>query len=216
MKLEIPDHDRTLLATWLGGDDQPIDKVLAFLESARPVLQPDHLVRQMATATGIDEAVAKDLLLTFFRLARTVSQLSSEERNETKATILRHVMDDAVDSERGQKFEKRVERILQAKSIEITGKAHSVYLDHANTFYAARTLSELRPVFSDDGLEPTAAVLVHQLKLVYHAGPEMELNEIFIAVDRNDLEGIKSVIERAIAKHEKLEALTSKLELPLL
>jgi len=57
---------------------------------------------------------------------------------------------------------------------------------------------------------------VHHLKLVYHEGPEADRKELFIAMDKEDLTALRNVLDRAIAKHEKLVTLVKKLDLPLL
>lgn len=216
MKLEIPEPDRELLAKWLVKGEGPIDKVLDVLEAAEPTLRVRDLAKRVADEAGIEADAADDLVTVFQNLALTVSRFDEEERSSVPTIIFHSIVGEVADIEQRELFEKRVRKILGAKSVEITAKAMGVLLDHPNTFCTARTLSEIRPVFREDGMEPQAAVIVHQLKIVYHAGPERERGEIFIALDGDNLQTMKSVLDRALRKHERLKALTEKLELPVL
>jgi hypothetical protein len=216
MKLEIPELDRELLAKWLVRGEGPIDQVLAVLEAAEPTLRPRDLAKRLADEAGLDADTANDLMAVFQSLALTVSRFDEEEKPSAAAIIFHSIVGDVADAEKREAFQNRVARILGAKAVEITGKALGVLLDHPNTFCTARTLSEIRPVFREDGLEPQAAVIVHQLKIVYHVGPERERGEIFIALDGDHLQTMKAVLDRAIRKHEHLKQLSAKLELPVL
>jgi hypothetical protein len=74
----------------------------------------------------------------------------------------------------------------------------------------------MRPVFADTDLSPKAVVVVHQLKIEVHSNAGGHPDSHFFALDRNDLLTLRSVIDRALAKHEALRALADGLELPVL
>ena len=189
--------------------------MLGCLEAAEPALQPNVLVDCVADKTPVKGETADDLLHAFFNLARTVYRYAPEEKKDVCPAVFHAVMGDVADSAKRDRFLARVDRVLQARSVQITGKALGV-LDDANVFCTSRTLSELRPVFNEDTLEPQAAVILHQLKLTYHSGPRGVREEIFVAMDRAQLEELKRVVERALSKHQKLVELAQKLESPLL
>lgn len=216
MKLDIPELDRELLAKWVVKGEGPIEKVLDVLEGAEPTLRVRDLAKRVSDEAGIEADEANDLVAVFQSLALTLSRMDDEDKKSAPTSIFHSIVGDVADVEKREVFEKRVGRILGAKSVEITAKALGVLWDHPNTFCTARTLSEIRPVFREEGMEPQAAVIVHQLKIVYHAGPERERGEIFIALDGDHLQKMKSVLDRAVKKHEQLKAMSAKLELPVL
>lgn len=212
MDLEIPEEDRAVLADWLGSTDDRLDKVLSVIEGAKPTLRRSQLVDHIAHETSLDADAIGPLVDTLINVIHTVAAFSDDDRAQAVAIVGRAIGGDDADRTR---IDKRLDRILQSKALEITGKAYGVLSDNPNLFCSARTLSELRPVF-DRGLDARAAVIVHQLKLVYHTGPSSERSDLFLALDRSDLDYLKTIIDRAIEKHDKLEAMTKTLNLPLL
>jgi hypothetical protein len=217
MRLDIPPEDREILRRWFSPKDESAEKVIAALEKAKPALTPTALAHHVARETGVEADAAVDLLFTLCNLAQTVEGFEAAERPNTSEMLFRSIFDDGKDAPERSQFNERVKRILDCKSIQITSKALGVLTSNPNTFCAARTLSELRPVFGETDLDPEAALIVHQLKLEYHVGPgRNERREIFIAMDRADVEKLMAVLKRAIEKDDKLRGVVGKLDLPLL
>ena len=215
MFLEIPEQEREVLAEWIGADDERFDRVLAAIESAKATLRPSELTEQVAKATDMARETIEGLVDTLISMVLTVSSFTDEDRDLAVEVLARAIRGEGAHAD-AERFTHRLERILQSKVLEITGKAFGVLNDNQNVFCSARTLSEIRPVFVDRGLDPQAAVIVHQMKLVYHTGPRGERSEIFMAFDRGDLDTLKEAIDRAIAKHDKLAAMVAKLGITLL
>lgn len=216
MKLNVPEPERVLLTRWLTTNDEPTDAVLDALDAATATLRPSALVQKVADVTKVPLDKADELLFALYNLSRTVARLSEEEKADASAILFRSIVGDVAGADARQLFERRVARVLACKSVQITGKALLVLHDNPNTFCAARTLSELRPVFGEDGLVPQAAVVLHQLKLVYHTGPKRKRSEIFISMDRTAIQQLQQVLRRALEKDEKLSEATSKLGVQLL
>jgi hypothetical protein len=218
MILEIPEEEREILSEWIGADDDRLDRVLAAVEEAKPTLRRQELTEQLAKATTIAHEAIAELLDTLINMLHTVSAFPDEDRDLAAADLTHAIRGEGVHANT-ERFTKRLARVLQSKVLEVTGKALGILSDNQNLFCSVRTLSEIRPVFVDRGLDPQAAVIVHQMKLVYHAGPGGQRSEIFVAFDRGDLDTLdtlKEVVDRAIAKHEKLVAMVTKMDLPLL
>jgi len=213
MKLEIPAEEREVLRRWLVEDEPRMKQVLAALAQAQPALVRATLATEVAKHAGLDEALAKQLVRALINLSATVWGLEEEDRNNAADIIFNTLQPSGGDR---TAFDAHLAQLLELRALEITGKAAGVLGDNPQLFCAARTLSEIRPVFRERGLEPNAAVIVHHLKLVYHEGPEADRKELFIAMDKEDLTALRNVLDRAIAKHEKLVTLVKKLDLPLL
>lgn len=218
MVLDIPKDERELMRRWFTTTDLPIDEIIAALEAAKPALKSATLVAEVAAATKtkVEPDTLVDVLFAFMNLARTAGRMDEEERREFPALLFRLVVEELVEADKKVLFQKRVERVLKAPALVITAKALHVLQDNPRTFCRARTLSELRPIFSDDTLEPLATVVVHQLKVVFHAGPKGERDELFFSMDREDLNKLQVVVNRALQKDDKLRALAESAGLPLL
>src|SRR5262249_10137123 len=155
------------------------------LEKAKPALTPPTLAQRIADEAGVQADAALDLLFALCNLTRTVEGFEAAERADASEILFRAIFDDDKDAPERSRFDERLKRILNCKSIQITSKALGVLNANPNSFCSARTLSELRPVFGEAELDPEAALIVHQLKLVYHVGPGAnDRQEIFIAMDR--------------------------------
>jgi hypothetical protein len=102
------------------------------------------------------------------------------------------------------RLSKRLEELLQQPSILSPAKARSLLTDHANTLCRARIFSDIRPVFGADvSQNPSTAFVVHTLKLSYHQGAEA-IKDFFVVLDRNDLDILSELLERAKAKEKTL------------
>ena len=113
----------------------------------------------------------------------------------------------------------RLQEHLQAllsldKSLGVTAKALDVLTEHDKIFCKARILSDIRPVFSVNTKEASAAVIVHNLQIGFHRNGEHE--DIYIALDTDDVQRLKEVIDRADEKATALKALVNKAQLPYL
>ena len=102
-------------------------------------------------------------------------------------------------------FKGRLVQLLSVSAPQLIAKAHDVLLEHARTFNSVRIVSDIRPVFGDNVEEtPTAAVLVHMLKLVYYESGERR--EFVVAMDTKDIQALTEACERAAKKTKSLEA----------
>ena len=104
-----------------------------------------------------------------------------------------------------EEFEDFISSVLDSQdSIGVRAKAARVRMQHERVFRYAETYSDIRSIFPQDGptTPPGAAVIIHSLKVDFlHNGAAEEL---FLAMDYQDLEELKSVTERAIEKHKTL------------
>ncbi len=105
-----------------------------------------------------------------------------------------------------QRFENNLLQLLSAEAFSLRSKAQDLQTDDERTFCRARILTDIRAVFGDrieDG--PKGMVLVHLLKMGFHQSGRGH-DEFFIALDENDLQTLKRVIERAQLKAKTLRS----------
>lgn len=87
--------------------------------------------------------------------------------------------------------------------------------DYPQQYLDGRVLSEIRPVFSYDALEPAACLISHQLKLEFLQSEQGQ--SFYVALDLEDLNSLKCALERAIAKDAKLRSMVAeKMLLPVI
>ncbi len=92
---------------------------------------------------------------------------------------------------------------------EILAKALGILRNNQNVFHEARIISEIRPVFGSNVEEPPpAAVLLHMLNITCHGTDGHK--EFFIALDTDDIEVLRDVIDRAETKAESLKVMLNK------
>lgn len=110
-----------------------------------------------------------------------------------------------------KQFAPRLIDLLNIGSIGVTAKALDVLTEHERVFCGARILSDMRPVFLDDGTQATAAMIVHQLQIAFHEGKDHK--ELYFALDSNDLDELLEVIERARRKEKVFEKIMADAKL---
>lgn len=109
-------------------------------------------------------------------------------------------------------LEGRLTKLLGLKGIDLSAKAMSVLFEQQRTFQAARILTDIRPVFSHDATEPpTAAVLIHTLRIEYLKDGESQ--EFFVAMDKKDIQKLRNALERADQKEVSIKAALTKSDL---
>jgi hypothetical protein len=109
----------------------------------------------------------------------------------------------------------RLARLLGIKaSLRITSKALDVLTDADRIFYSAKILTDIRPVFDDEGKEIEAAVIIHNLRI--HFGQDDDHRDFFVALDTNDIKELRAVLDRANKKAESLQKLLSNAKISYL
>ena len=105
-----------------------------------------------------------------------------------------------------EEFEQRLQVLLGADELSLVSKANNLAGEDERSFCDARIITDVRPVFLDaPQTSPTAMVIVQRLKIEYHVGGSKH-QEMYIAVDADDLKRLQSVISRAQAEARNLES----------
>lgn len=108
-----------------------------------------------------------------------------------------------------EKLRDRLAELLDIESLRIVTKALRVLRNNQHIFHDARIITEIRPVFSSDVEEPPpAAVILHMLNITCHGTDGHK--EFFIAMDTDDIEVLRDVIDRAEAKTLGLKQMLNK------
>ena len=102
--------------------------------------------------------------------------------------------------------------LLAIPSIAVSAKAFLIQREQQNIFLSARSLSDIRPVFSEDGDRPMAFVVSHQLKVSYF--DDGQRKTLYLALDDDDISELQKVLTRARTKSKVLSTLIQQMNLP--
>ncbi len=189
----------------------------AFLEAlsrAEPSLDQDNFWEHVAAhAKQIDRTVIKSILHEIFQMdtAReraATDGLTTDEFAESVAEAAASAKSDKFPFEDGDRkiLKDRLVRIFEGKKgLKTTMKAMGVVLDQDRIFYQARILTDIRPVFNEDGDSVDAAVIVHNLRI--HYGQDSDHKDFYVALDTRDIQSLREVLDRADAKAKCLQGL---------
>lgn len=102
-------------------------------------------------------------------------------------------------------FQDKMSKLLSLSTLGVASKIEQLREDYAKTFHAAKILTDIRPVFAKPEERPVGAAVTHTLKIEYHE--EGEHKEFYVALDAEDLQKLKRVLQRAEAKASSLKSL---------
>ena len=93
------------------------------------------------------------------------------------------------------------------RTLGTAAKAGHILTQHERIFSTARILTDVRPIFHSNVSEkPESALIIHMLR-VTQRDPQHNFEDLFFALDSNDVRALKTVIDRALKKEETLKAL---------
>jgi hypothetical protein len=109
-------------------------------------------------------------------------------------------------------FENKMRKLLTIKKVELSSKVQSLKLEYPCSFYDAIILTDIRPVFDDVNERPVGAAITHMLKIVYHESGDHK--EFYVALEAEDLQKLKKVLQRAESKELSLKSLLKVSNVP--
>lgn len=217
MAVRVPEAAKKSLAQAMALGATTYSSLLEAMRSAPTFLLVDDLARDVGTKANLPEAQTKEvvtLLANLYRV-RELSGLSAEAFSDEVVQGAKTAgVPDAEATDIGAFKAFLVEALQLDQPLGVTSKVLDVMVQHDRVYCAARVLTDIRPVFGADINDgPQAAVLVHTLKLTYHDGPEMR--DVFFAMDRSDIEGLRGALERAMKKEQTLRDFANRANLRL-
>lgn len=164
-------------------------------------------VQEQVTSLSGDDA--EDIVRTLYSLyvfridsdaplSEVVPELTSAMRATGEPSL-------AFSEEDRVRFEKNMSQLLSIDTIAVTTKVSQIKIDYPNTFHDAKILSDVRPIFGKPDEQPVGGAITHTLKIEYHH--EGDHKEFYVALDSEDLQRMKAVLQRADAKATSLRLL---------
>jgi hypothetical protein len=197
--------------------DLPASDFEAMLEAVSqtaPAATPDLFWKHVAKGVpNIPETTIENIIDELFSLNYTRESLSASAEEfakmVTEAVVAQSPKKSPIGPEEKDVLLLRLTQLLEWKaSLSVTSKALEILTDAERVFYSAKVLTDVRPIFDDEGRNVQAAVIIHNLRI--HYGKDSEHHDFFVALDTNDIKELQSVLERADKKAESLEALLGR------
>lgn len=206
-ELKIPEeHRRTLvkLALLTGPQVESLVRSVGSL--------PPRKLKDFGAGTaieGIDSQDVKGFFETLFSLhmVRAYWDVPVDEfLNDILESLVKH--GESLTAENRKQLTEVLERLLGVKSLSVSAKAYSLQREHPYLFHDAKILCDLRPVFDSPSDPPVGLVIAYTLHIVFHKGAQHE--DMFLALDAEDIQKLKTVIGRVEAKTSSLKLLLSE------
>jgi hypothetical protein len=217
MSFTLPPQDAARLRELLKLTDEQVSGLLTALSKAPAEFNYNDLTAKVfAPDNHISRDVTQGIVLVLVSLYRTA--------DKREAPIAEFLDKDAFPSfsqagvftpeDKDREWTKLRSFLLAAlseeRSVGTAAKAGPVLTDHDHIFSGARILTDLRPIYHLNVAEtPSAATVVHMLKITHRDHYQRNFDSYF-ALDSNDLETMKRIIERAQKKEETLRKVISE------
>jgi hypothetical protein len=212
MSIRVPEQQVAYIKKLLELPEDKIDGFLSLLEKAGPQFNVYDLADETHVALGLPSDLTSEIfrVLTSLYLTRDWKTQPIEKFvDEEVLPALTRANTFSAEQADGQW--KKLRKLLVAalsfeRSVGTAAKAGIVLTSHERIFNGARIMTDVRPIFHLDVSEkPEAAVIVHMLKIMQrdsHGHHE----DLYFALDSNDILALKDIIERAITKEQTLKS----------
>jgi hypothetical protein len=109
------------------------------------------------------------------------------------------------DGERGRwsSVEPAFRRLLDSTVIRRVARSEDLSRDYANILQSTRVITDLRPVFTDDGGDIEGAIVSFTLRIGYFQ--DEATRSISLAMDRKDVERLGQQCQRAVIEANTME-----------
>ena len=192
--------------------------LLKALEQAKPAAAPHLFWKHVAKlATTISPSIIEIIVDELFamHLALEVAPISTEQFAKKLSDDVFSEQKLPIDETDRDILKDRLTKLFELKaSLGLTAKALDILTDAQHLFYTAKILTDIRPVFNEEGKVIEAAVIVHNLLI--HYGDAGDHKNFFVNMDTDDIKQLRAVLDRADQKAKTLQALLQRSEVSYL
>jgi hypothetical protein len=221
--IKIPESDMPILKQISELGTTQFNSLIAAIGGTKPTFSRGQFAEGVAKQVKV---IKKPVILSIFRVAFVLysmkerTGMSPEELADDIANSYFHTRskENHFGSRRAKTLSGRLKKLLSFdKTIAITAKAFEVMTEQDHAYCRARILSDIRPVFTNSAQTASAAVVIHTLQIgFHHGGSGGKHKEFYVALDTNDVQALKAVIERAEEKTAALEKILHDSKVPYL
>ena len=219
-EITIPEHAYPAIQKLAHLSAEEFDSFLNALARAKPAATPSLFEQHVAEhAPQINSSTIKMIVSELFSMNYAFEDLDSS------ASEMAHSIAEAAFEEQSEEFpineadreilKDRLTKLFVLKaSLGLTSKAVGLLTDAQHLFYTARILTDVRPIFNEEGDAVEATVILHNL--VLHYGENGDHKDFVVTLDTNDIEVLRDVLDRADRKAEALKPLLKRSEVAYL
>jgi hypothetical protein len=214
-QLRIPDEYAPGLAQIVLLPDEAINELVSVLGESPVSVDVDAVTALLSVKVStISNRDLKRIVVALLALysVRAVSEAGTEEFVADVSRAMkrsRHPELALTNPDIESRFQERITRLLGLSTLRTASKAVFLQHEHEHALCTARIFTDARPVYAEDPTSPPSAVVImHMLKLVYHEGREVK--EFHVALDKADLVTLKSLLNRAESKAASLRVVFDK------
>ncbi len=195
--IRIPSKDLEQIKFYSELDSKVKQKILQSIRDFEKGMMPKTFVKTLMEKTSLSRENASGLLSLIMNFHHNLinSDLSKDVYYKTLYDSL--IQEDNLELDSVliiDVFKELVEN--SNKNLLITLQAITLYGNNQKVFYGSKVFHEIRPIFVDGKNE--GSLCIHKFKLEFRQNDEIE--EIFMALDTEDLQKLKDTI--AIAEKE--------------
>ncbi len=203
--IELPEKALPDLKRIAGIDEARFDALMNAVRETEPALRKAAFLSKLSSKLpDFDEEDVQSVIRAAFILYRIKERtgLSGTELSELISQSTSKAAEEDFPASKRETLKARLAVLLNLdKSLGVSAKALDVMTEHQHIYCAARILSDIRPVFTEQ-LESPSAMIIHNLQLGYHE--DGRHHDFYVALDTDDLTQLKKVIERAEKKNDAL------------
>jgi hypothetical protein len=210
VSIRVPKQHQNALAKILSLPEDGFQTLIGDLKSAPLAFDLRATLTKAVKSTGAFSSNDAHLVAGALRslyLARANTELSETDFIDGLVKAINESLSEelvqAVES--NEQIKQRLIQIFEAETLALVAKAGSVMTDYQNTFFKARVLTDIRPVFGEVPEATQAMMIVHNLKIHYHQGEEHR--DFYVALDAKDIQKMIDALERAKGKAEALKSI---------
>ena len=198
--------------------EESFDELLEFLARITPPIDlrlqtlSSLALRQIRSVSGAELRKIIRTLVALYSV-RASSDASLEDFvGDVARAMERAAREDAEPNPyAGTQFKDRLLRLLGFPALDAASKALYLQAEHERTFCDAKILTDARPVYLGAPTDsPQSAVVTHTLRLAFHEHESGGLKAIYIALDGDDINKLRDLLDRAQQKAKSLRALLEK------
>jgi hypothetical protein len=211
MAIRVPDPQVAYIKKLLELPEEKIDEFLEVLGQAEPQFNVFDLATKTASSLGLPE----ELTVEIFRVLTSLYLTRDWKTQPIKEFVDKEVFPalkraNAFSAEQIEPQWKKLRKLLVAalsfeRSVGTAAKAGVVLTSHERIFAGARIMTDIRPIFHLNVSEkPEAAMIIHMLKITQRDNYRRH-DDLYFALDSNDIRALKELIDRAITKEKTLK-----------
>ena len=195
-KLAIPISDRKQFLKLMEESEENFDLFINKIKNVPLSSSYEDINNFLETETDYSFLISN----LYYSLA-TWEQSDSEFLDVLYFSYLESESEKKVDKEL---FYSRLNRLIDIKNnLRTDFKAQNLRTDFEKILFDLKILTDVRPIFDiSDSSKFSGGVVTHQLRINYNE--DGENREIYFSLDKNDLEKIGKVVDRAIKKETSI------------